>query len=419
MRDNMKPASLQAKQTSHVAGLLLVVGLMAACNLGSLIAPDKPSKDAEKYALRVADSFLERNPDFVISYDQDRSKHKWHYEQGLMLSTLYQLYQYTADSRYLNFIHMNLDLYVDSLGQISTYKPTTYKLDDITPGVALLQLYAETSREEYRLAADRLHEQLLTQPRTNEGGFWHKQIYPYQMWLDGLYMASPFSMKYEKMLIDKPDYDDVVNQFVWAYSHLKDEETGLLYHGWDESREQAWADSVTGRSPSFWSRGMGWYAMALVDVLEDLPQDHWGYSILVGQLNELSSAVLEFRDPQSKLWYQVTDQGNRDGNYLESSASAMFIYAFAKGANKGWVPESYLKEAQQSFDRFVSKFVIVEANGLLTITQTCSSAGLGGKQNRDGSYEYYLSEPIRSNDCKAIGPFILAALELNATVQGS
>lgn len=394
----------------------MMLTVMLTCSPAPREISTSPAPAPSSYAIRVADSFLERNPDHIITYSEDRSKHKWHYEQGLMLSTLYGLYEFTADPRYLNFIETNLDLYVDSLGEISTYKPSTFKLDDITPGRALLLMYNENDREEYRIAADHLYEQLESQPRTNEGGFWHKKIYPYQMWLDGLYMAGPFSILYETMLKDEPDYDDIIDQFVWAYSHLKDESTGLLYHGWDESRQQSWADSLTGVSSSFWSRGMGWYGMALVDVLEYLPENHWGYPVLRKQLSQIASAVLKYRDPESELWYQVMDQGAREGNYLESSASAMFIYTFAKGANHQWLPASYRAAAANSFDAFIREFVSVDENHLVSIHQTCSSAGLGGKQNRDGSYAYYLSEPIRSNDFKAIGPFIQAALELNQQV---
>lgn len=413
MSASMKRSKSYHFKVTQIATLLASIVVVQACTHQLPQEKKKVSGDQKHYALKVADNFLERNSDYVITYDEDRSKHKWHYEQGLMLHTLYRVYQETGDPKYLNFIEMNLDNYVDSLGQIATYKPHTYKLDDVTTGRALLEMYSETSLNKYRLAADRIHEQLLTQPRTDEGGFWHKKIYPYQMWLDGLYMAGPFSINYEDQISAEADYDDIVNQFVWAYSHLRDAETGLLYHGWDEKHEQLWADPLTGCSPSFWSRGMGWYAMALVDVIEALPEEHWGYKVLLDQLTELSSALLKYRDASSNLWFQVTDQGDRTGNYLESSASAMFIYTFTKAASQGWLPETYKIEAQKSFDSFVSTFVKVDADGLLSITQTCSSAGLGGKNNRDGSYEYYLSEPIRSNDCKAIGPFILAALELH------
>jgi len=406
----MKSMTITKLSSVYLAIILLWVSIVS-CTPKSEAKPAE-IVDYKEYAIKVADSFLARNSDFIITYNEDRSKHKWHYEQGLMLKTLHELYQRTDDSKYLQFIKNNLDLYVDSLGQISTYKPKTYKLDDVTPARALLSMYHESGENRYLLAADQIYDQLLEQPRTNEGGFWHKKIYPYQMWLDGLYMAGPYSAEYAVLKNHPEEYEDIINQFVWAYSHLYDDSTGLLYHGWDESRQQEWADPETGLSKSFWSRGMGWYMMALVDVLEIVPEDYQSRHLLIEQLQSLSLSVLNYRDPCSKLWYQVTDQQDREGNYLEASASAMFIYAMSKGVNHGWIDPGYGMHASESFSKYLKQFVVTEPDGLISIHQTCSSAGLGGKQKRDGSYAYYLSEPKRSNDCKAIGPFILAALEL-------
>ncbi len=389
---------------STLAGLILITCVQ--------FCGGRLQSDYLRWATRTADSFIERAPDYKITYEENRAKHKWHYEQGLMLNALHRLWHMTGNRCYFDFIRQNIDLYVQEDGSILTYDQEDFKLDDIGPGRTLLRLYEEVGDEKYHKAAQRLRRQLERQPRTSAGGFWHKKIYPWQMWLDGLYMAAPFYAEYEKRFAASPDYVDVVRQFRLIYTQTRDPETGLLYHGWDEKRQQIWANPQTGLSSHFWGRGLGWYMMALVDVLEILPAETTGRENLLKQLNDLAQAILKVRDPESKVWYQVPDQGDREGNYLESSASAMFIYSFAKGANQGYLPAEYRKIAKESFRGFIAEFVHVNEDGLVDVRHACSGAGLGGKQQRDGSFEYYISEPQRTNDCKAVGPFILAALEL-------
>ena len=232
------------------------------------------------------------------------------------------------------------------------------------------------------------------------------------MWLDGLYMAEPFYAEYAKMFHEPADFDDIANQFIWMEQHSRDSKTGLLYHAWDESKQMPWADKQTGCSSYFWGRAIGWYAWALVDVLDYLPQDHAKRKELIAIFQRLSKTLLQFREPQSKLWYQIVDQGNRTGNYLESSASCMFVYAFAKGANKGYLDKKYLTAARESFKGILDSMVTVDEKGIVSLHHACQGAGLGGNPYRYGSYEYYIGEKQRTNDFKAIGPFILAALEL-------
>jgi unsaturated rhamnogalacturonyl hydrolase len=232
------------------------------------------------------------------------------------------------------------------------------------------------------------------------------------MWLDGLYMAEPFYAEYAQLFHESSDFDDIVNQFIFMERHARDPKTGLLFHAWDESKQMAWANAQTGCSPNFWGRAMGWYAWALVDVLDYLPNEHPKRKELLGILRRLSDALLHYREPHSKLWYQVVDQGNRAGNYLESSASCMFVYAFAKGAHKGYLNKKYLTVAQESFNGILDSLVTVDSKGNVNIHHACQGAGLGNTPYRDGTYEYYISEKQRTNDFKAIGPFILAALEL-------
>ena len=258
-----------------------------------------------------------------------------------------------------------------------------------------------------------LRKQISEQPRTTDGGFWHKKRYPNQMWLDGLYMGEPFYAQYTTTFENGKQLNDVAKQFELIQKHAIDSKTGLLYHAWDESKLMAWANKENGKSPNFWSRSIGWYAMALVDALDYFPKNHPKRKVLIGYLNSLAAALDKAKDEKFGLWYQVTDQGNREGNYLESSGSSMFIYALAKGVNKGYLPAKYKEIANNSFKSLTSQLIITKEDGEITITQACAVAGLGGNPYRDGSYSYYVNERKKDNDPKATGPFILAALELD------
>jgi len=411
----MEKQRLMVLKTASVGLVLLLLIVMVGQVLIALPLRKQNSKTESRYlewATKAADSFISRNPDFRITYEIDRDRHKWHYEQGLMANALYQLYRQTGDQKYYDFIVKNINQFVGDGGNIKTYKQKSYKLDDIGPGRTLLRLYKDTNNPKYKKAADQLRQQLEDQPRTAEGGFWHKKIYPYQMWLDGLYMAAPFYTEYAIMFDQVEDLDDVLKQFQLIEKHNHDAESGLYHHGWDEKRMQIWANPETGLSSKYWGRSLGWYEMALVDVLELLPEDYPGRGELSGQLQKLSAALLNYRDPQSSVWYQVLDQGDRAGNYLEASVSVMFVYAFAKGANQGYLDRDFYVQAERSFAGVLKEFITTVDSGLLDIHHVCSVAGLGGKNQRDGSYEYYIGEPQRTNDCKALGPFILAAIEL-------
>jgi unsaturated rhamnogalacturonyl hydrolase len=363
------------------------------------------------WSQRIAETFLLRHPGYV-TYDSGSPSEKWNYEQGLMLVALHRMWLHSGEEKYIDFVKKNMNLYVGENGEIRTYSLSEYNLDNIGPGRALLELYAKTGEPKYLAAADTLRKQLREQPRTNEGGFWHKKIYPYQMWLDGLFMAGPFYTQYSLMKHDTAAFDDIANQFICIANHTKDSATGLFYHGWDESKKQPWSNPVTGVSPSFWGRAMGWYMMALVDVLDILPKEHTQWESLEGIFINLSESLLEYRDAETKLWYQVVNEGKRPGNYLETSASAMFAYAFAKGANRGYLKKEYLGFAEETFKGIIKHKVQITKDGLIDLNGTCRSAGLGGDPYRDGSFDYYMSEPIRTNDMKGIGPFLLAAIEL-------
>jgi unsaturated rhamnogalacturonyl hydrolase len=361
--------------------------------------------------ISIADNFISLYPD-SIAYKTEAKSYRWNYEQGLILYAFIQAYKISGDKKYFDYIKKNIDYYVDEDGAIKTYKLEQFNIDNIAPGRVLLYLYEETKLEKYKKAADLLRKQIQIHPRTINGGFWHKQIYPYQMWLDGLYMAQPFYAKYSLLNNDTLAYTDIAKQFLLVNEHLKDNLSGLYYHGWDESREQKWADPVKGTSSNFWGRSLGWFMMAMVDVLDYFPESHKDRIKIIEMFVDLSQSIIEYRDKESLMWYQVVDKGNLKGNYIETSASLMFIYALAKGFNKGYLCKNYYEIADESFNNMFSKYVTYDSNGNLFLNNVCSVGGLGGKPYRSGSFEYYISEPIRVNDFKGYGPFILAAFEL-------
>ncbi|HEV2837290.1 MAG TPA: glycoside hydrolase family 88 protein [Pyrinomonadaceae bacterium] len=337
---------------------------------------------------------------------------KWTYDHGLVLKGIERVWENTRDKQYLDFIQRNMDHFVNDDGSIRTYSLDEYNIDNILPGRNLLFLYRVTGQQKYRKAAALLREQLMTHPRTSEGGFWHKKIYPSQMWLDGLYMGEPFYAEYAATFHEEKAFDDIAKQFILMERHSRDSKTGLLFHGWDESRKQRWSNPQTGRSPNFWARAIGWYAMALVDTLDYFPRNHPQRSELIAILNRLARAIAKYQELQSGLWYQVVDKGDEKGNYLEASAACMFVYALAKGVRKGYLPANYMQVAERGYRGILREFVKTDANGQTNLEGTVSVGGLGGNPYRDGSYEYYLSEKVITNDPKGIGALLLAATEM-------
>lgn len=389
----------------------IVLQLIIVLALSCLVFAGGGGKVDKSWSTKIAHSFMERTPKFIV-YDQNPTKQKWNYEQGLMLNAMRQMYYHTKDKKYFEYVKHNLDQNVQSDGSVTTYKIDEYNIDQVGPGRALLFAYEMTKDIKYKKAADLLRNQLATHPRTKSGGFWHKQIYPWQMWLDGLYMGEPFYAEYSKTFNSSKDFDDIAHQFELIYSKTKDAKTGLLYHAWDESKEQKWANKENGQSEHFWGRAVGWYMMALVDVLDFMPKNHPKRKMLIAQFKEMSDVLLKFRDEKAKVWYQILDLPERKPNYLEASGSAMFVYAFAKGANRGYLNKKFLKHAKESWDGMKREFIVVDETGAVNLEKTCQGAGLGGKPYRDGTFEYYMSEKIRTNDFKGYGPFLLAAIEL-------
>ncbi|MBC6610123.1 glycoside hydrolase family 88 protein [Hymenobacter sp. BT507] len=387
---------------------LLLSGLLltSAATVAQTPTPAPPMSQ------RMADAFISWYPDSIVI--SNRKTARWDYEQGLMLKALERVWQRSGDGKYFAYIQQDLDQFVQPDGSIRTYKPADYNLDNLATGHALLllsQVSLLKKTDKYQKAAQLLRQQIEGQPRTKAGGFWHKKVYPNQMWLDGLYMAEPFYAEYSQVFNQPQGFDDVAKQFALIEKNLVDPKTGLLYHGYDESREQKWANKQTGQSPNFWDRGMGWYAMALVDVLDYFPKDHPQRQQLIKDVQRLAPVLAKYQDPKTGTWSLVMDQAGRKGNYAEASGSSMFVYALAKGVRMGYLDKKYLQTAQKGYDGLLKTFVSTE-NNALALNGTVSVGGLGGNPYRDGSYEYYLSEPLRKNDLKGIGPFILASVEM-------
>ena len=336
---------------------------------------------------------------------------KWRYDQGVILTGAERVWYATGKVEYFNYIQRSMDYYVREDGSIKGYKPEEYNIDHLNNGRQLLLLYQVTGKEKYRKAAALLRNQLRTHPRTREGGFWHKEIYPWQMWLDGLYMGQPFYAAYAWQFHEDTCFNDITNQFVWMEQHARDARTGLLYHGWDESRAQAWANPSTGCSPHFWGRALGWYGMAMVDVLDYFPVNHPGRASILGILNRFAEAVVAVQDPASGLWYDIVNIRNQQPNYKEASASCMLVYTLAKAVRKGYIPARFLPAAQKGYAGILKEFV-KEENGTTMLYGTVSVSGLGGKPYRDGSFDYYMSEKVKVNDPKGLGAFIQCAAEM-------
>jgi unsaturated rhamnogalacturonyl hydrolase len=336
---------------------------------------------------------------------------------GVVLAGFEKLVTITSDTKYSAYYKNIIDHFITADGVIKTYDPEEYNLDNIPTGRQLLYLYQTTKEEKYKTAASSLYKQLAWQPRNKIGGYWHKLKYPTQMWLDGLYMAQPFAAAYAVMFNDTKKFDDIVNQFVWMEKYSRDSKTGLLYHGWDESKLQKWANPVTGLSPEFWSRAMGWYMMALVDVLDYLPANYRRRGELLTILNRLSTALVKFQDTKEGVWWQVTDKAYLSLNYLESSSSAMFVYALSKAINKKYIGVNFMGPVIKAYNGILKNFVVVDNDGVVHYTKAVAGAGLGGTPYRDGSYDYYVKEPKRDDDLKAIGPFIQACIEYERLIK--
>ncbi|MFK8162332.1 MAG: glycoside hydrolase family 105 protein [Lewinella sp.] len=361
------------------------------------------------WSQRMTESIIKRNPESWMT--DFRKTPRWSYTHGLVLLAIQKVYYETGDERYMQYVKSYADTMITAEGVIKNYKITDYNIDNINPGKILFALHKETKDDRYEKVIKTLKNQLKWQPRTKEGGYWHKLRYPYQMWLDGLYMGEPFYAQYAVEYNTPEAFDDIASQFILCEKRTKSAKSGLLYHGWDESRMQSWSNPESGKSAEVWGRAVGWYAMALVDVLDFFPKEHEGRAEIIAILQRLASTVSAVQDEETGTWYQVMDKPDAIGNYKEATVTCMLSYALAKGVRMGYLDNEYLEVAEKAYQGILDTFVEVEESGEMHIHKCCAVAGLGGDPYRDGSYEYYVNERIISNDTKATGPFIMASLE--------
>jgi unsaturated rhamnogalacturonyl hydrolase len=388
-----------------------LVALFLATAVGISIAARAAAPDDEmRWSQPFADSAIARWPDGQTG--KPGAPSTWNYELGTLLEGMDSVWLSTADPRYFNYIQKSVDALLAPDGSIPTLKPEEHQLDNILLGRQLLLLYQVTRNQRYLTAAKFLSDQVAQQPREPSGGYWHKQRYPNQMWLDGLYMAEPFRAEYASISHHPKDFADIARQFVLMEQHARDPKTGLLYHGWDESKQERWANKQTGDSSQFWARGMGWYMMALVDTLDYYPAGDPGRAQLLAILRRAAAAVARYQDPSTGLWFDVLNKPNEKGNYLESSAACMFVYALAKGVRMGYLPQTYSANAERGYKGILSHFTSIAPESEFSLTDTVKASGLGGNPYRDGTYAYYIGEKVATNDAKGVGAFLLASSEM-------
>ena len=405
------PGSVRAQIVHLPAGQQLGEGTRQP-NDAPLVLPDSSGRRVpsigKPWSVRVAESVMKRNP---------QTHRRWDYTGGVILSAIERVATTRKDPRMLAYVDSNTARWITPDGSIEGYELDEYNLDHVAQGRLLFGLYARTGEVRYRKAADLLRSQLRTQPRTAEGGFWHKKIYPQQMWLDGLYMAAPFYAQYARDYREPAAFDDIARQFLLIARHTRNPATGLLHHAWDAARAQKWADTTTGLSASIWGRSMGWYVLGIVEALDYIPASHPDRAAIIAALRDALDAIARVQDPVTGLWWNVMDQPNRTGNYLEASASSMFVYSLGKAARLGYVDAAQRRAAERGFNGIIRNLVRVNADSTVSLINIIQSAGVGGNLRKDGSYRdgsfmYYATEPVVTDDYKGVGPFILAALEL-------
>ena len=369
----------------------------------------------EKYI----DGLIEKStldvPAWNIEKAREGKASGWNYIDGCMILALLEIYQATGEKKYYEFADAYINHRVKEDGSITGYSVEEYNIDSVNAGKTLFALYELNGKEKYRKAIDLIYSQVKTQPRTKEGNFWHKKIYPYQVWLDGMYMGQPFYMEYETKFNNKENYGDIFSQFANVVKYLRDEKTGLYFHAYDESKSVFWCDKETGLCEHYWLRALGWYSMALLDTLDKCkPGEEYQkeYDNLKQVFVDFVDSMLKYQD-ESGLWYQLPALGGKEPNYLETSGSSIMAYCMLKGVRLGFLPEHYREYALKAFNGVCDKY-LKEKDGNLSLGGICLVAGLGPEDNkrRDGSFEYYMSEPIVEDDAKGVGPLLLAYTEL-------
>ncbi len=366
----------------------------------------------EKYMEELMEKSTPDRPVWNIEKILAGKKSTWDYIDGCMIKAIMEMYAITKDEKYFAFADAFIDAKVFEDGSIEGYKVEEKNIDNVNAGKTLFELYDLTGKEKYRKAIDLIYSQIKDMPRTEAGNFWHKNIYPNQVWLDGMYMGQPFYMEYETRFNNKKNYEDIYNQFKNVIETMRDPKTGLYYHAYDSSREMFWCDKVTGLSQNFWLRALGWYSMALLDTLDKADKSEEKIcTLLKDAFVDLMDAMLKYQD-ESGMWYQVVNFGGMDRNYLETSGSSIMAYALLKGVRLGYLPAEYAQYGKKAFDGVCEKYLTTDEKGDLHLDGICLVAGLGGAAHRPGTYDYYMSEPIVKDDAKGVGPFLLAYTEM-------
>lgn len=368
-------------------------------------------KILDSYINQLLDASTPKAPIWNIEKIRSGEQTSWNYVDGCMIKAIIELYHITKNQKYLDFADKFIDYFVKEDGSILSYDPLEYNLDLVNAGKTLFDLYHFTGREKYRKAIDTLYVQLKNQPRTSTGNFWHKLIYPNQIWLDGLYMAQPFYMQYEAEYNNCRNCGDSYHQFIKVYELMRDLRNGLYYHAYDDSRQMFWCDKVTGLSDNFWLRALGWYAMALIDTIEVMPDSLSSEKAELTKIyRELIDSMLPYQDKLTGMWYQVVNRGGISPNYLETSGSAIFAYAIMKSTRISLLDKTYYTHGKKAFDGICNTY-LSEKDGQLQLDGICLVAGLGNKEMREGTFDYYMREPVVKNDAKGVAPLILAYVE--------
>ena len=370
--------------------------------------------------VKYIDELLEKStpeaPMWNIEKIKQGLKSKWNYIDGCMIKAVLQMYAISKDEKYLKFADDFIDYRVFEDGTIDGYNVGEKNIDNVNAGKTLFELYDLTGKEKYRKAIDLVYSQIEIMPRCKSGNFWHKDIYPNQVWLDGMYMGQPFYLEYETRYNDRKNYSDIFGQFKFVIENMRNPINGLYFHAMDTSREAFWCDKVTGLSQHSWLRAIGWYTMALIDTLDQVDNKDHKYDaeckMLEDAFKDLVDSMLKYQD-ESGMWYQVVNYGGMDKNYLETSGSSIMAYAILKGVRLGYLPENYREYAEKAINGICDKYLNIK-DGEMSLGGICLVAGLGGKGNRPGTYDYYMSEPIVEDDAKGVGPFLLAYTEMLA-----
>lgn len=364
----------------------------------------------DKYIEELLTKSTPDKPIWNIEKIMQGLKSTWNYIDGCMIKALLEMYAITKKQEYFDFADAFIDYRVHDDGTIDGYDVSELNIDNVNAGKTLFELYDLTGKEKYRKAIDLIYSQIKQMPRTAEGSFWHKNIYPNQVWLDGLYMCQPFYMEYETRFNNKEHYDDIFLQFKNVVKNMKDPVTGLYKHAYDHSRKMFWCDTVTGLSQHFWLRALGWFSMALLDTIDKADPSCKDTEFLKSTFTDLMDAMLKYQD-ESGMWYQVVNYGGMEPNYLETSGSSIMAYALLKGVRLGYLPESCRERGIKAFEGVCENYLTSE-DGEMHLGGICLVAGLGGKDMRKGTFDYYMSEPIVKDDAKGVGPFLLAYTEM-------